>query len=55
MILENYLLVGTIVGTRGLDGTFKVVSSSYFAPIRYQKGNKLLIKIYYKNHFHTLM
>ena len=43
MNLENYLLVGTIVGTRGLDGTFKVVSSSYFAPIRYQKGNKLFL------------
>ena len=49
MNLENYLLVGIIVGTRGLDGTFKVVSSSYFAPIRYQKGNKLFLYSKEKN------
>ena len=38
------LTLGKIIKTKGLDGTFKVNSSTDFALERYQKGNKVLIK-----------
>lgn len=43
--MENskYLTVGFIVRTRGLKGVLKIKSTSYFAKIRYQKGNKLYL------------
>ena len=34
------LTLGKIIKTKGLDGTFKVNSSTDFALERYQKGNK---------------
>ncbi len=37
----NYLTLGKILKTRGLDGTMKVFSSTEFASIRYKKGNTL--------------
>lgn len=43
MDLSNYLTLGTIVKTRGLDGTFKVKSSTYFADERYQENQKMFI------------
>ena len=38
------LTLGRIIKTKGLDGTFKVNSSTDFAEERYEKGNKVLIK-----------
>ena len=39
------LTLGRIIKTKGLDGTFKVNSTTDFAVERYQKGNKVLINI----------
>ena len=38
------LTLGKIIKTKGLDGTFKVNSSTDFADERYQKGNKVYIE-----------
>lgn len=38
------LTLGRIIKTKGLDGTFKVNSTTDFAEERYTKGNKVLIK-----------
>ena len=38
------LTLGKIIKTKGLDGTFKVNSSTDFAEERYQKGNKVYIE-----------
>ena len=38
------LTLGRIIKTKGLDGTFKVSSSTDFAEERYQKGNKVFIE-----------
>ncbi|MCR5185312.1 MAG: ribosome maturation factor RimM [Bacilli bacterium] len=40
--MEQYLLVGTIFDTFGLDGSLKVYSSSNNKDIRYKKGNVFL-------------
>lgn len=40
---SKYLTVGFIVRTRGLKGVVKIKSTSYFAKIRYRKGNKLYL------------
>lgn len=37
------LNLGGIVKPKGLDGTVKVFSTTDFAPIRYQKGNKVIL------------
>lgn len=39
------LTLGRIIKTKGLDGTFKINSTTDFAVERYQKGNKVLINI----------
>ena len=39
----EYLLLGHIVGSFGLDGTLKVISTSTFQDVRYQKGNKIYL------------
>ncbi len=41
--MENYLNIGIIIKTRGLKGVVKVKSTTYFANIRYKKGNKLYL------------
>lgn len=38
------LTLGKIIKTKGLDGTFKVNSTTDFAEERYQKGNKVYIE-----------
>ncbi|MDR0934800.1 MAG: ribosome maturation factor RimM [Erysipelotrichaceae bacterium] len=35
----DFLTIGHVVGTRGLDGTLKVISTSYFAMDRYENIN----------------
>ena len=35
----EYNLLGTIIGTHGLDGNIKFISSSYFLEERLQEGN----------------
>ena len=37
------LNLGTILKTKGLDGTVKVYSTTDFADIRYKIGNKLFL------------
>ena len=39
----DLLTLGKIINTHGLDGTLVVFSSTDFAKIRYEKGNKLFI------------
>ena len=46
MLYDNfmeYLLLGHIAGSFGLDGTLKVISTSTFQDARYQKGNKIYL------------
>jgi ribosomal 30S subunit maturation factor RimM len=38
------LTLGRIIRTKGLDGTFKVNSSTDFALERYEEGNKVFIQ-----------
>ena len=38
------LTLGRIIKTKGLDGTFKINSTTDFAELRYEKVNKVLIK-----------
>ncbi len=38
------LTLGRIIKTKGLDGTFKINSTTDFAELRYEKGNKVLIQ-----------
>lgn len=35
----EYLLLGKVIGSFGLDGTLRINSSTYFAKERYQSGN----------------
>ena len=39
----EYLLVGKIIDTFGLDGTLKIISSSNNQDVRYKKGSKLFL------------
>lgn len=39
----EYVNLGTISGSFGLDGTLKVISSTMFQEERYQKGNKIFL------------
>ena len=39
----EYVNLGTISGSFGLDGTLKVISSTMFQEERYQKGNKVFL------------
>lgn len=39
----EYLKLGIIIGTHGLDGTLKIKSSTMFQEKRYQKGNKVFL------------
>ena len=41
--MENFLNIGIIIKTRGLKGVVKVKSTTYFANLRYKKGNKLYL------------
>lgn len=41
--MENFLNIGIIIKTRGLKGVVKVKSTTYFAKLRYKKGNKLYL------------
>lgn len=40
----EYLSLGVIIGSFALDGSVKVLSSTDFAPDRYQVGNKLYLR-----------
>ena len=40
---NDYLNVGIIIKTRGLKGTFKIKSTSYFAKERYKKNNEIYL------------
>lgn len=40
----EYLKLGTIIKTRGLNGNVKIYSTSDFAASRYQKGNKVFLR-----------
>ncbi len=40
----EYLKLGTIIKTRGLNGNVKIYSTSDFAYSRYQKGNKVFLR-----------
>ncbi len=42
-IMEEYLLLGFIVGSHGVNGAIKVLSKTDFAKKRYQKGNKIFM------------
>ena len=39
----EYLTVGKIIDSFGLDGCLKIISTSDFSSIRYKKGNKLYL------------
>lgn len=39
----EYLSLGTISGSFGLDGTLKIISTTYFQEIRYQEGNEVFL------------
>jgi len=39
----EYLSLGKIIGTHGLDGKVKVFSSTFFSKDRYKKGNELFL------------
>ena len=39
----EYLTVGKIIDSFGLDGCLKIISTSNFSSIRYKKGNKLFL------------
>ncbi|MCR5505649.1 MAG: ribosome maturation factor RimM [Bacilli bacterium] len=39
----EYLLLGTIIDSHGLDGTLKVFSSTNYAEERYQEGNHVFL------------
>ena len=39
----EYLTLGYITGSFGLDGTLRVLSKTQFQKLRYQKGNKILL------------
>lgn len=41
--MENFLNIGIIIKTRGLKGVVKVKSTTYFANVRYKKGNKMYL------------
>ena len=41
--MEEYLLLGYIVGAFGLDGTMRVLSKTDFAKKRYMKGNTIFL------------
>ena len=43
MLLMEYLTLGTVIDAFGLDGTLKVISSTYFAEKRYKKDAKILL------------
>lgn len=40
---NDYLNVGIIIKTRGLKGTFKIKSTSYFAKERYKKNSEIYL------------
>lgn len=40
---DEYLLLGYITGSFGLDGTVRILSKTYFAEKRYQEGNEVFI------------
>jgi len=42
--MDDYLFVGTIVGTHALKGEVKIASTTDFKEERYKKGNTLYIK-----------
>lgn len=42
-IMEEYLLLGFVVGSHGVNGAMKVLSKTDFAKKRYQKGNKVFM------------
>ena len=42
--MENYLVLGIIVGSFGLDGTLKVLSKTHFSFERYKNGNTIFLK-----------
>lgn len=41
--MEEYLLLGFVTDSFGLDGTLKVLSKTQFGDLRYQKGNKVFL------------
>lgn len=41
----EYVKIGTILGTHGLDGKLKIFSTTYFASLRYKTGNLVYVKI----------
>lgn len=43
MLLMEYLSIGKIVDAFRLDGTVKIVSSTFYASKRYKKGNKIIL------------
>ena len=43
MLLMEYLTLGKVKDAFGLDGTLKILSSSYFSSDRYQEGNKIIL------------
>lgn len=40
----EYVLLGKVMGSFGLDGTLRVFSNTYFAKERYKKGNKIFLR-----------
>ena len=43
MLLMEYLTLGKVYDAFGLDGTLKIISSTYFASERYKPGNKIFL------------
>lgn len=39
----DYLLLGKVIDAFGLDGTIRILSSTFYAKKRYQKGNKIFL------------
>ena len=39
----EYLTLGYITGSFGLDGTLRILSKTQFQDLRYKKGNKILL------------
>ena len=44
MLLMEYLTLGKIIDAFGLDGTVKVISSTFYGEQRYQEGNIIILE-----------